>query len=398
MTQLFSPRARVRRLGGALAAALALGLLPLSAPASATVVLQDFKKTACPVATQGTPELSDDTTVVPEDGFTDVNGFGTPTNPANIHEFAIDCVAWYKIAAGSGGKQFGPDRNVTRAQMATFIANLIDYVAKRTPTPTGGMPDGLRDPATFPANAFPCDVAPTDVHYASIQRLADKLIVTGSGSNASGNCFNPNGPVKRDQMATFLKNASSVVGEAIPAATVDFFTDDGASSHEDNINAVAGAGIAGGSTATTYNPRGDVRRDQMAAFLARALERMMAFTMVKPPPDADVSVPADVKAGVEFIGTVRSANGTIESVAVSGCGIAPPQVTSAPVAPPPPAPPDPAAPPPEPPPGVNVLEFKATVPIGQPLGPCELRVKTTMKADVTGGLRTATDIRTVNIT
>ena len=385
-------RTSTRRLTGVLAAALGLGVLPLAPPASsATIQLQDFTETACVVDDKGTPATADDTTVVPEDGFTDVNSAGTPTNPANIHEFAIDCVAWYKIAAGAGGKLFDPGGNVTRAQMATFLANLIDYVAKRTPTPPGGTPDGLRNPDTFTTNAFPCDVDPADVHYASIQRLADKLIVSGSGSNASGNCFDPNGTVRRDQMATFLKNATAVVGEAIPAAADDYFTDVAGNPHAANIDAVAAAGIASGSAtssggASLYNPRGEVRRDQMASFLARMLERLVASTGVKPPPDAQVSLPGTVGQGKELTGSVRSVNGTIDAVAVSGCGVEPPVTFNEP------APPAPDVP------DVTELQFQVTIPPAQPVGTCELTVKSTLTAEVTMGSRTSTEIVTIEVT
>jgi hypothetical protein len=67
-------------------------------------------------------------------------------------------------------------------------------------------------------------------------------------------------------MAAFLVRAFDV-----PPTSEDFFTDDGSSIHEDEINAVAAAGLAFGCTATRFCPGNSVTREQMSAFLHRAL-------------------------------------------------------------------------------------------------------------------------------
>ena len=68
-------------------------------------------------------------------------------------------------------------------------------------------------------------------------------------------------------MASFLVRALD-----LPAATQDWFTDDEASIHESNINRIAEAGIASGCGGTKYCPKAVVSREQMASFLARALD------------------------------------------------------------------------------------------------------------------------------
>ena len=75
----------------------------------------------------------------------------------------------------------------------------------------------------------------------------------------------PTGQVSRDQMASFLARAAN-----LPATGTDYFTDDEGNTHQANINRIRAAGITTGCTATTYCPSGKVRRDQMASFLARA--------------------------------------------------------------------------------------------------------------------------------
>ncbi len=78
--------------------------------------------------------------------------------------------------------------------------------------------------------------------------------------------FCPNDAVTRGEMASFLARAFD-----LPPATEDYFGDDDGSMHEANINAVKAAGIAGGCSAGSYCPGSSVTRGQMAAFLHRAL-------------------------------------------------------------------------------------------------------------------------------
>jgi hypothetical protein len=53
--------------------------------------------------------------------------------------------------------------------------------------------------------------------------------------------------------------------------TNDFFTDDESSAHDADINRLAASGITGGCGATTFCPGTAITREQMAAFLHRAL-------------------------------------------------------------------------------------------------------------------------------
>jgi hypothetical protein len=72
--------------------------------------------------------------------------------------------------------------------------------------------------------------------------------------------------VTREQMASFLARALR-----LPSASTDFFTDDEASPHEADINALAAAGVTLGCGGGRYCPLDFVSREQMAAFLERAL-------------------------------------------------------------------------------------------------------------------------------
>ena len=97
---------------------------------------------------------------------------------------------------------------------------------------------------------------------ANIDWLADVGITTG----CSRELFCPSASVTREQMASFLARALG-----LSATSTDFFSDDEGSVHEDAINRVAAAGVTSGCGGGRYCPSGEVSREQMASFLARAL-------------------------------------------------------------------------------------------------------------------------------
>jgi hypothetical protein len=95
--------------------------------------------------------------------------------------------------------------------------------------------------------------------------------------------YRPGTPVNRDQMASFLSRAyAKAAGRELPSPA-DYFTDDAGSTHEASINRVAGAGVAGGVGEERYDPAGGVRRAQMASFLARLLDVLVAGGTGAPP-------------------------------------------------------------------------------------------------------------------
>ena len=300
--ELSTPR-RGRRLAAVLAGVLALGIVPFAFPASsqtnANAQLRDIRENACPVDDGPDNEFgtADDTTEVPEDGFTDTVG--------TTFEFEIDCVAWYDVTSGVTLTTYVPAGHVTRGQMATFIANLIDYVD-----------EGALDDAAVTGDAFPCpsdpdDLVETDTHYTNIQRLADADIVQGGPQGRPADCYGPDMRVTRAQMATFIAVAQEFLGEPIeipatttteagvttttaggttttgvPTAASNFFDDDDTSVHEANINAIAFEGIVIGTSGRNYSPENDITRGQMAAFLARKLDYLIEEGDATTPPPA----------------------------------------------------------------------------------------------------------------
>jgi hypothetical protein len=74
-------------------------------------------------------------------------------------------------------------------------------------------------------------------------------------------------PITRGQTATFIARALG-----LPDATDDYFTDDDGTTHEDDINRMAEAGLTSGCGPDRYCPAARITRAEMASLLARALE------------------------------------------------------------------------------------------------------------------------------
>ena len=164
--------------------------------------------------------------------FTDISS--SPFKPD------IEWVYLEGITSGCTATLYCPDGQVTREQMASFLARALKL--------SGTAPDAFTDDES-------------SIHEPNINLVAKAGIATGCAPGK----FCPTGLVSREQMASFLARALALSG-----AAPDAFTDDDTSIHEPNINLVARDGIATGCGNNKYCPTADVTRGQMAAFLHRA--------------------------------------------------------------------------------------------------------------------------------
>ncbi|MGH2418530.1 MAG: S-layer homology domain-containing protein [Candidatus Limnocylindria bacterium] len=156
----------------------------------------------------------------------------------------IDDILWLAdagITSGCAFERFCPTASVTREQMASFIARAL------------GLQAATQDYFTDDNGS---------IHESDINKLAAAGITLGCASGQ----YCPKQLVYRDQMASFLSRALGLAD-----ATHDFFTDDNGSVHEGDINRFAAAGVTNGCAPGMYCPRMPVLREQMAAFLRRAL-------------------------------------------------------------------------------------------------------------------------------
>ena len=220
----------------------------------------------------------------------------------HVFRDAINCVAYYGITHGTGdGSTYSPEQDVTRAQMAVFIAR------------AAGVAGVELDPA---GDARFNDIA--DI-WQEAQDAINRLALTGM--IPSGGSYRPNDAITRAEMATFL---IGLLLEAAPNVSRDstsgaiLLGQPGSGSQADDrfpdtgstvIAAIYELGVTRGASAArvqdpteppldlNYEPEGTVDRGQMAAFITRAL----AHTPVRP---AGVSAQYN---GADVIVSVRDA-------------------------------------------------------------------------------------------
>lgn len=119
--------------------------------------------------------------------------------------------------------------------------------------------------AQFAAAACPTlsDIA-SSVHATAIRSLLAGGVVTGFDDGTYG----PNLSINRGQAASLIARA----GGYAPQPGGARFSDTGGSVHEDNIRALADAGVIEGFRDGTFRPQDPITRGQVASALGRALE------------------------------------------------------------------------------------------------------------------------------
>lgn len=168
----------------------------------------------------------------------------TDVSPTATHAVNICRLVAAEITAGLTPTTYGPRGDVTREQMATFLARAL----------------GLQPVAN---NIFD-DVVTGSTHAGNINAIAAAGITQGRRPGV----YDPRASVTRAEMATFLARAADLD----PVDGSGFADVPVGSTHERNIYAVRDADITQGTTPTAFRPDLNVRRDQMASFLMRMVD------------------------------------------------------------------------------------------------------------------------------
>jgi hypothetical protein len=212
----------------ALAAALT-SVVPAGAPAHA-----DTTRAACP-----------DRWVPPTD-FTD---------EGDTHATGIRCLVWYGLAEGRTAELYGTGATVTRGQLASLLARMLETAGVELTTPA--------EPA-FEDSAG-------SVHGERLEQLGAIGVFDG---DADGFVL-PGEPISRAQLASVLRRALEHVEERpLPEGEVTF-TDTSGSVHADAIHAIAGIGLVQGVGDGRFAPGDGSTRGAVATVLARVLDRFV---------------------------------------------------------------------------------------------------------------------------
>ncbi len=154
---------------------------------------------------------------------------------------------------GQSNRFFCGTASVTRGQMAAFLGRGLD------------LDDGTGAPRFVDTG--------TSVFADDIARLAAAGITKGCNPPANDR-FCPDQPITRGQMAAFLVRALDL-GQPLPVDSAAMFADDDDSPFQDDIARLAMARITRGCNPPgndRFCPDKPVTRQQMAAFLVRALD------------------------------------------------------------------------------------------------------------------------------
>ena len=178
-------------------------------------------------------------------------------------EHYIDCMVWWGITSGVSDTEFAPGRDVTRAQIATFLHRMLDE-------------SGLL-PADAPRTSF-ADVQ-GGVHQEAIETLAGLGVINGVSSDE----FAPSRPVTRAQMASLLVRLHEEVLGQRTAPASDGLSDIAGSPHEQNIRKLVTLEVTTGYPDGTYRPSRSVVRGQMAAFVMRYVDHLTSEGLTVPP-------------------------------------------------------------------------------------------------------------------
>ena len=170
----------------------------------------------------------------------------TPFTDVAAGEYYYDAVLWAVengITTGMTETTFGPNEDVSRAQMVTFL-----WRAAGSPEATG-------------TNPF-TDVAESDYYYDAVLWAVENGVTNGTSDTS----FSPNAPVSRAQSVTFQWRAAGS-----PEASGDSFADvaDDAYYADAVLWAVENE-ITNGMSETSFGPDVTVSRAQAVTFLYRA--------------------------------------------------------------------------------------------------------------------------------
>jgi PKD domain/S-layer homology domain len=194
---------------------------------------------------------------------------GFPDTPlTNCAFYEIVACADAGIVSGFPSGDYGPERPVTRGQMAIYIARAI-----ASPTGEARVPDPPEGTQTFP------DVPPTNPAWKYVEYCYDQNVVKGY----PGGQYKPDLPVDRGHMAIYIANAMVAPrgAEGLPGADPDYpvFPDVLSDQMDWCYRQVQYLGamdppVVGGYPDHNYHPERMVRRDQMALYVARGFGLM----------------------------------------------------------------------------------------------------------------------------
>ena len=160
------------------------------------------------------------------------------------YEDAVDWAVENNITAGTSGMEFSPDETCTRAQAVTFLWR------------ANGQPDAA-------GNTPFADVSTSSYYNEAVQWA----VANGVTSGTSATTFEPDAPVTRAQVVTFLYRDAGSPSASGSTSFADVPTN---AYYADAVRWAVSQGITAGTSATAFSPDEICTRAQIVTFLYRA--------------------------------------------------------------------------------------------------------------------------------
>lgn len=185
-------------------------------------------------------------------------GMITPTPSLTFNDIAghwaeqdIKDMVAKNVVSGVTNTTFEPDRNITRAEMATLIAKALKLTSKNA--------------AKFD------DVNAGDWFYATVNAAANAGIIQGYDGK-----FRPNDTVTREEMAVMIAKAYQFAGGTLESGNVSNFTDGKQISTwaASYVGSVTKAGLISGMADGRFAPQENATRAQATSLIKRLLAKI----------------------------------------------------------------------------------------------------------------------------
>jgi len=162
---------------------------------------------------------------------------------------AVDCAVDVGLVSGVTPTGYAPERPLTRAQLASLLHRVV--LRSSSAAAVAGAPDVFADVAGSP-------------HERAVNALAGLGVVRGTAPGR----YDPQGQVTRVQATSMLVRLRERLAGPLPTTGASF-ADVARSVHAEAVDKAVSAGIASGTTPTTFAPAAPVRRDVGAVLLVR---------------------------------------------------------------------------------------------------------------------------------
>ena len=188
--------------------------------------------------------------------FTDVR-LGT------AHAPAVSCLVSLGITQGRNDGTYGATSDLTRGQVASMVARVLDRTGRLPAAPEVGR--------------F-VDFAGDHVHRDAIEALASVGIVLGR----SDDVYDPDTTTTRAEFAAIVTRTNDFVSGGPWRVYGPRFADTVGHVDEGRLRAALGLRIVAGLTDGSFAPDTAVRRDQAATMLGRLLDRLVQEGLLDP--------------------------------------------------------------------------------------------------------------------